>query len=56
MKCLYIGSPKQPTVTINRLINDEYQAERYQGDAAILSPLFPHLELTTHQIVAFTET
>ncbi|NEP62234.1 MAG: Uma2 family endonuclease [Symploca sp. SIO2G7] len=52
----YIGSPKQLTVTINRLIKDEYQAQRYQGDALILSPLFPQLELTTHQIVALTET
>ncbi|NER23562.1 MAG: Uma2 family endonuclease [Symploca sp. SIO1B1] len=52
----YIGSPKQPTFTINRLIRDEYQAERYQGDATILSPLFPQLALTTHQIVALTET
>lgn len=51
----YIGSPKQPTVTINRLINDEYQAERYQRDTAILSPTFPELALTTAQIVAMTQ-
>ena len=51
----YIGSPKQPTVTINRLIGDEYYAERYQGDTIIVSPLFPELELTTLQIVAMTE-
>jgi Uma2 family endonuclease len=51
----YIGSPKQPTVTINRLIDGEYQAQRYQGDATILSPTFPQLELTIVQIVAMTE-
>ena len=51
----YIGSPKQPTGTINRLIGDEYYAERYQGDTIIVSPLFPELELTTLQIVAMTE-
>jgi len=51
----YIGSPKQPTVTINYLIDGEYQAKRYQGDASIKSPLFPKLELTTAQIVAMTE-
>jgi len=50
----YIGSPKQPTVTINDLIDGEYQAQRYQGDASITSPLFPKLELTTAQIVAMT--
>ena len=51
----YIGSPKQPTVTINRLIDGEYQAEVYQEDAAIHSLIFPELELTTLQIVAMTE-
>ena len=52
----YIGSPKQPTITINRLIDDEYQPSRYQGDAKIESPLLPQLELTTTQIVAMTAT
>ncbi|UBF26778.1 Uma2 family endonuclease [Kovacikia minuta CCNUW1] len=51
----YIGSPKQPTVTINRLIDGEYQAERYQENEMILSPTFPQLQLTTGQIVAMTE-
>ena len=51
----YIGSPKQPTVTINCLIDGEYQAERYQGDDRIVSPMFPQLLLTTRQIVAMTE-
>jgi len=51
----YIGSPKQSTVTINRLIDGEYQAQRYQGEAIIVSPTFPQLVLTTAQIVAMTE-
>ncbi len=51
----YIGSPKQPTVTVNRLIDGEYQAQRYQGEATISSPTFPHLELVNAQIVAMTE-
>lgn len=50
-----IGSPKQPTVTLNRLIDGEYQADRYQGDTAIVSPTFPQLALTTVQITAMTE-
>jgi Uma2 family endonuclease len=50
----YIGSPKQPTTTINCLIEGEYQARQYQGDAPIASPTFPHLQLTTNQIVAMT--
>ncbi len=52
----YIGSPKQPTVTVNRLIDDEYQAQQYQGDIPIISPTFPQLELSTSQIVAMTES
>ncbi len=51
----YIGSPKQSTVTINRLIDGEYQALRYQGEATIVSPTFPQLILTIAQIVAMTE-
>ncbi|MGB7891639.1 MAG: Uma2 family endonuclease [Microcoleus sp.] len=51
----YIGSPKQSTVTINRLIDGEYQAQRYQGETIIVSPTFPQLVLTTAQIVAMTE-
>ena len=51
----YIGSPKQSTVTINRLIDGEYQALRYQGEATIVSPMFPELVLTIAQIVAMTQ-
>ena len=51
----YIGSPKQPTVTVNRLIDGEYQAQCYQGEASIISSTFPQLKLTTLQIVAMTE-
>ncbi|QZZ21193.1 Uma2 family endonuclease [Leptothermofonsia sichuanensis E412] len=51
----YIGSPKQPTLTINRLIDGEYQAQCYQGETSILSPTFPQLKLTVAQIVAMTE-
>jgi len=51
----YIGSPKQSTVTINRLIDGEYQALRYQGEATIISPMFPQLVLTIAQIFAMTE-
>lgn len=51
----YIGSPKQSTVTVNRLIDGEYQAQRYQGEATIVSPTFPQLVLTIAQIIAMTE-
>jgi Uma2 family endonuclease len=51
----YIGSPKQSTMTVNRLIDGEYQAQRYQGEATIVSQIFPQLVLTIAQIVAMTE-
>ena len=51
----YIGSPKKPTVTINLLIDGEYHPKRYQGNNAIVSPMFPKLLLTTEQIVAMTD-
>ncbi len=51
----YIGSPKQPTVIVNLLIDDEYQAQQYQGSVPIISTTFPQLELTTSQIIAMTE-
>lgn len=51
----YIGSPKQPTVTINHLIEGEYQAQRYQGEVTISSPTFPQLALAIAQIIAMTE-
>jgi Uma2 family endonuclease len=51
----YIGSPKQPTITVNRLIEGEYQAQRYQGETPLISPTFSELALTIAQIVAVTE-
>jgi Uma2 family endonuclease len=51
----YIGAPKQPTVMIHRLVDGEYQAQRYQAEEVIVSPTFPRLVLTTQQIVAMTE-
>ena len=39
----YIESPKQLTATLNSLIDGEYQVQRYQGDATIISPTFPQL-------------
>jgi hypothetical protein len=51
----YIGSPKQPTITINSLIDGEYLGQRYRGEASIVSPTFPQLRLEIAQIIAMTE-
>jgi Uma2 family endonuclease len=51
----YIGSPKRPTLTVNRLVEGEYLAERFVGAKSIVSPTFPGLRLTIDQIVAMTQ-
>ncbi|NJL92109.1 MAG: Uma2 family endonuclease [Coleofasciculaceae cyanobacterium SM2_1_6] len=46
----YIGNPKQPTISIYYLVEDEYQISQFRGDEVIVSPTFPELNLTAHQI------
>ena len=46
----YIGNPKQPTISIYYLVEGEYQISQFRGDEAIISPTFPELNLTAHQI------
>ncbi len=46
----YIGSPKQPTVTICNLVEGEYELQQFRGDDCIQSPIFPALRLTAIQI------
>jgi Uma2 family endonuclease len=49
----YIGSPKQPTVTINRLVNDAYEKVLLRQGELMVSSLFPHLQLATDRLFAF---
>lgn len=46
----YIGFPKQPTLSIYRLVDREYQVKQFQGSDRIESPTFPELTLTAEQI------
>jgi Uma2 family endonuclease len=46
----YIGKPKQPTVTICTLQDDEYQKQLFQNDDRLISSIFPDLQLTAQQI------
>lgn len=46
----YIGKPKQPTVTICKLIEGEYQMEKFSKGDRLKSSVFPELELTTDVI------
>lgn len=46
----FIGNPKQPTILVHELIDGEYQVTIFQGDARVISPTFPELNLTAKQI------
>jgi Uma2 family endonuclease len=46
----YIGTPKQPTVTLCVLEGDRYQKHILQGNAPLSSPTFPGLSLTAAQL------
>ena len=48
----FIGNPKQPTILVHELIDGEYQVTTFQGDARVISPTFPELNLTANQIFA----
>lgn len=46
----YIGSPKQPTLSVYQLIDNEYQIQKFRGTDRIISQIFPELSLTVNQI------
>ncbi len=46
----FIGSPKQPTLTIYSLIEGEYHATQFREGQKIKSPSFPSLSLSTRQV------
>lgn len=46
----YIGSPKQPTISIYQLIDGEYQVRQFRENDRIESPTFPELNLTALQV------
>jgi len=46
----FTGNPKQPTLSICQLVDDEYQITEFRGSDRIISPTFPELNLTAKQI------
>jgi Uma2 family endonuclease len=46
----FIGNPKQPTISIYQLIDDEYQVSQDRGADRIVSPTVSELNLTAEQI------
>jgi len=50
----FIGSPKQPTITIYRLAENEYlPGQVFRDGDRLQSGLFPNLQLTAEQVFAF---
>ncbi|MBC5798213.1 Uma2 family endonuclease [Sphaerospermopsis sp. LEGE 00249] len=47
---VFIGNPKQPTISLYQLIEGEYQVSQFRDDDLIISPTFPELKLTANQI------
>ena len=47
----FIGNPKQPTISIYSLVDNEYIVNQFRGNDLIISPLFPELKLTLSQIL-----
>jgi Uma2 family endonuclease len=46
----YIGSPKQPTISIYSMVEGEFTLALFQGQDVLKSSLFPELSLTVEQI------
>jgi Uma2 family endonuclease len=46
----FIGNPKQPTISICRLVDDEYDVQLFRDAEPLQSGIFPELELTPNQV------
>lgn len=47
----HIGKPKQPTLSVCTLVDDEYEIQQFRGEQTILSQTFPNLTLTADQVL-----
>lgn len=46
----FLGDPKQPTIFVCELVDNEYKMNKFQGNSRIISPNFPQLNLTAQQV------
>ncbi|MDF5729425.1 MAG: Uma2 family endonuclease [Rhizonema sp. PD38] len=53
----FIGNPKEPTIFICELVDQEYVKRMFRGNDVIVSPSFPNLKFTAQQVfdAALTE-
>ncbi|MGF1493693.1 MAG: Uma2 family endonuclease [Microcoleaceae cyanobacterium] len=47
----HIGKPKQPTLSICTLLDEEYEIQQFRGNQMIVSRIFPGLTLTAEQVL-----
>lgn len=47
----HIGKPKQPTLSVCRLVDGEYEIQQFRGNQAIVSLTLPNLKLTAEQVL-----
>ncbi|MGF1491560.1 MAG: Uma2 family endonuclease [Microcoleaceae cyanobacterium] len=50
----YIGSPKQPTVSVYTLVSEEYQLRQFRGNVPITSSIFPELTIPATELLIIT--
>jgi Uma2 family endonuclease len=48
----FIGNPKQPTISICRLVDGEYDVQMFRGLEKLQSSIFPEFELTLNQLLS----
>jgi Uma2 family endonuclease len=46
----YIGSPKQPTLSVYQLVEGEYKIKLFRDSERVESAVFPEFNLTAKQI------
>ena len=46
----FIGNPKQPTISVYRLVDGEYEVSQFRGNDNIESAAFSELKLTAQQV------
>lgn len=46
----HIGKPKQPTLSVCTLVDEEYEIQQFRGNQTVVSPTFPNTKLTAEQI------
>lgn len=47
---LYIGNPKQPTISVYTLVDGEYEVQQFWGNERVVSSIVGNLELIAEQI------